>query len=112
MPNAPLKPCADRLCPELVPRGTARCDKHKTEHYRRQEASRPRDRQKRFGRLWQKKRAIVLAEEPLCQVCRRAAATECDHIVPVADGGTDARSNLRGLCKACHSRKTAAEVLN
>lgn len=34
-------------------------------------------------------------------------ATDVDHIVPRAQGGTDAPENLQPLCHACHSRKTA-----
>jgi len=30
-------------------------------------------------------------------------ATTVDHIVPVADGGTDALSNLRPACEHCNS---------
>jgi len=116
MPNAPLKPCANRLCPELVPRGTAYCGKHKTVRYREQERGRPAGRKKRLGRLWQKKRAVVLAGEPLCRECRRAKATEVDHIIPWEQFRdkryADAATNLQPLCKSCHSRKTASEVLN
>ena len=34
---------------------------------------------------------------------------ECvDHIVPLADGGTNAGGNLQTLCWSCHSIKTVA----
>jgi 5-methylcytosine-specific restriction protein A len=113
MPSAPLKPCADRRCPELVPKGTSRCPKHQSAYYRRQDEARPKGRQKRFGRRWQKVRRIVLARDPLCKKCNRAAATEADHVVPVEQGGAVYdTANLQGLCKSCHSRKTASEVLN
>ncbi|MDR5776940.1 MULTISPECIES: HNH endonuclease signature motif containing protein [unclassified Caballeronia] len=29
-----------------------------------------------------------------------------DHIIPLAQGGTDDESNLRGLCTACHDAVT------
>lgn len=63
------------------------------------------------GRAWQKLRAAVLAEEPLCVDClamgRTEPSTDCDH----ADGdpGNNARSNLVGRCHSCHSIKTAAD---
>lgn len=33
----------------------------------------------------------------------------CDHIVPKAEGGTDAHENLQTLCQACSAAKTALE---
>lgn len=43
-------------------------------------------------------------------MCRRCGApsTVCDHIVPKPHG-TDERSNLQGLCKTCHDKKTRLE---
>jgi 5-methylcytosine-specific restriction protein A len=32
-----------------------------------------------------------------------------DHIIPTAEGGTDAEENLQVLCQPCHARKTAQE---
>jgi 5-methylcytosine-specific restriction enzyme A len=66
-----------------------------------------------YGWRWQKLRDQVLREEPLCRAClghgRTAAATDVDHVVPKARGGTDARSNLQGLCSPCHKAKTVAD---
>jgi len=50
---------------------------------------------------------MVLARDPLCN-CNQPA-TEVDHIVPKSAGGSDSMENLQGLCKPCHSRKTAYE---
>lgn len=33
---------------------------------------------------------------------------EADHIVPIAEGGSATRDNLRVLCRPCHVRVTAA----
>lgn len=33
--------------------------------------------------------------------------SEIDHIVPIAEGGGDELSNLRTLCRKCHTRETA-----
>ncbi|WP_312715495.1 HNH endonuclease [Corynebacterium flavescens] len=37
-------------------------------------------------------------------------ATEVDHIVSVAEGGTDDLNNLEAICSACHAPKTQAEA--
>jgi 5-methylcytosine-specific restriction endonuclease McrA len=42
---------------------------------------------------------------PGCQ----GAASEVDHIVPVAAGGTHDQANLRGACGACHAKVTAQQ---
>lgn len=36
-------------------------------------------------------------------------ARHVDHIIPKAQGGTDADANLQCLCTACHRAKTARE---
>jgi 5-methylcytosine-specific restriction protein A len=38
-----------------------------------------------------------------------ATATEVDHIIELADGGTDHPSNLRAACHPHHAAKTTAE---
>ena len=52
---------------------------------------------------------MVLHRDPICVICNHAAATDCDHIVPKADGGQDRMENLQGICWDCHSSKTATE---
>ncbi|HMM52192.1 MAG TPA: HNH endonuclease signature motif containing protein [Burkholderiaceae bacterium] len=60
---------------------------------------------------WQRLRALVLAERPLCAHCfelgRVTIATDVDH----ADGNpaNNLRSNLQSLCHSCHSTKTMRE---
>jgi 5-methylcytosine-specific restriction protein A len=53
-----------------------------------------------------------LARHPLCELCEQAGklipADEVHHILPVADGGTHAESNLQALCKPCHAAVTFA----
>lgn len=44
-----------------------------------------------------------------CAGCKRIRRLQCDHIIPVANGGTHALSNLQALCTGpggCHGRKT------
>ncbi|WP_312327917.1 HNH endonuclease signature motif containing protein [Stenotrophomonas sp.] len=60
---------------------------------------------------WLRLRALVLAQSPLCVVClaegRTRAASHVDHID--ADTSNNDLSNLQGLCRPCHSAKTARE---
>ena len=67
----------------------------------------------RYGAGWDALSRQVRAEEPLCRVClasgRTSLTTQCDHIIPKARGGTDARTNLQGICGPCHDAKTARE---
>jgi 5-methylcytosine-specific restriction enzyme A len=37
------------------------------------------------------------------------AASQCDHIIPVTQGGGHKLDNLRAACGPCHARKTAGE---
>ena len=47
----------------------------------------------------------IRAEEPFCRICRKPSE-HIDHIIPVAKGGTNERSNLQMLCSVCHGKKT------
>jgi 5-methylcytosine-specific restriction protein A len=67
---------------------------------------------------WHWTRLNVLARNRICVICKSWAAEECDHVIParkyIAQHGGDMNrfydeSNLQGLCKPCHSRKTATE---
>ncbi len=69
-----------------------------------------------YGRDWQALRLAVLQAEPLCRFCSGrglvVAASEVDHIVPV-ERAPELRlveSNLRPLCKPCHSARTARDT--
>lgn len=65
------------------------------------------------GRAGQKLRAEVLIEEPFCRLClaqgRQVRAEVVDHVVPLAWGGLEERSNRQALCHGCHDRKSAME---
>jgi 5-methylcytosine-specific restriction protein A len=70
-----------------------------------------------YGPRWQKTRKGYLAAHPFCtdphgeHKGQQVLANELDHIVP-HKGDMKlfwTRSNWQGLCKPCHSRKTASE---
>jgi 5-methylcytosine-specific restriction enzyme A len=77
----------------------------------------------RGGRPWQRKRQRVFERDGyLCQMHLRKGVEVvvtlhgvlggvCDHVVPLADGGSDYESNLQTICKACDKQKTHAESL-
>lgn len=65
----------------------------------------------RGGRPWRRKRAAVLVRDQYtCQSCGTITLDlEVDHIVNIAQGGTDDEENLQALCVPCHKLKTAEE---
>jgi len=69
--------------------------------------------QGRGGRPWRRLvEAVKRRDQYTCQACGHITEQgECDHIVPIAKGGTDDLSNLQWLCKEpCHADKTAREA--
>lgn len=73
----------------------------------------------RSSQAWRDLRAVVLSKQPLCadpygthaQQGRVEVATQVDHVVPIHEAPARAmdEGNLRGLCSACHGRKTGSE---
>jgi 5-methylcytosine-specific restriction protein A len=109
----PLSPCPQPGCHELTSGG--RCDAHRREQYREQNANRPSPRQQGYDSNWERARRAWLFEHPLCVAChaegRLTAATVVDHIVPHRGDRRlfwD-RGNWQSLCKPCHDRKTARQ---
>lgn len=72
---------------------------------RREPDHRPSPHARGYGATWERLRRMVLRSNPLCAECG-ALANEVDHVVSRRAGGKDIESNLRALCKSCHSRKT------
>lgn len=81
--------------------------------------TRPREQgsygQGRGGRPWRRTvERIKARDEGLCQQCKREGLLrighECDHIVPLSQGGTDADTNLEMICTTHHRAKTAREA--
>lgn len=69
--------------------------------------------QRESSRPWKRKRDRVLEREPLCRICNSmglvVAATEVDHIIGLAFGGSHDETNLQPLCHDHHAAKTARE---
>jgi 5-methylcytosine-specific restriction protein A len=91
------------------------CPAHKTQSPRAQ-YDRQRDTLQPWRRwydlvIWKSIRKVILQRDPICKACDREPSTEADHKQPFlgvwslfVDLG-----NIQGLCKPCHSRKTATE---
>ena len=63
----------------------------------------------RNDRRFRKLRKKILMEHPICQYCGKAQSTQIDHIQSVSEGGTNERSNLAAVCKACNDIKARGE---
>jgi 5-methylcytosine-specific restriction protein A len=111
MPTAPLHYCsASARCPNKTTGGP--CPEH--QHARRQAWATERGTTQRLrGRGLQQKRAALFAREPNCRECRKhgrfTKAVIRDHVIPLAEGGTDDDTNTQPLCQDCSDVKTRAE---
>ena len=118
MPHAALHPCSYPGCDVLV--DERYCAAHRTHAWRAQNERRRGTVEGRsaqafyWSRSWRRARLAYLSAHPLCMMCQRqgqiVAATEVDHITPIAAGGDPwSESNWQALCKSCHSAKTMRE---
>lgn len=107
MPTAPPRPCHVPTCPALVTAAHP-CPTHAR-------SSRWSSSGRGSTRDWRARREWVRKEHgPWCRLCLGAGLhrfwVQVDHIVPVAEGGTDDYENLQGLCAAHHRAKTARDA--
>lgn len=110
MATRPPRACRKPGCRNTAQDGSAYCPHHYLTSKPTAWATSTASRHDRgYDNDWYKIAKVVRAEEPICRVCQRNATQQVDHITPKARGGTDDRTNLQGICKACHARKTASE---
>ncbi len=109
MMQKPLRPCNKPGCNALT-RDTY-CDRHKQEPDKQRKSAQERG----YTYQWHKESRDYLREHPWCVECQKRGigepATEVDHIIPHrGDQGLFwDKDNWQGLCKTCHSIKTAKE---
>jgi 5-methylcytosine-specific restriction protein A len=115
MPWSPRGPCPVPGCRQRQP-----CPRHPDtprSPWKRSNGARWRDD---YGAAWPALARRVLHEEPRCRYgtlpserdvppCT-APSREVDHITPKARGGTDDRTNLRGLCTHHHFVKSGRDA--
>ena len=84
---------------------------HQCEKQRQRTTNTQRTKTNNYNGAWVGISKAYLRTYPLCEECLRhgyeTKSTQTDHITPLNDGGTNEWSNLKALCRACHSRKTA-----
>lgn len=112
------RPCREWGCANLVKSRKQKgfCDEHasKRSGWNRRVDRTGSTTERGYGYAWQKLRKQVLQRDNyLCVTCkakgRITEATDVDHIVAKAHGGTDDWDNLQSLCSPCHREKTARE---
>lgn len=108
----PNKPCRAKGCQVLTRAAGGYCD----EHADQAKAWATRQGSGRGGRPWRRTREEVLKRDSYlcqCEDCKRLGrvrpAHEVDHVVPLAQGGTDSLSNLAAINHDCHRVKTLRE---
>lgn len=105
MPTRPLGPCTTPGCPGRATHN-GKCAEHAAALRAAYEQTRPSATERGYDSAWRVLRHRYLKAHPTCVQCGQPA-TDVDHITPRRQGGTDEWSNLQGLCRECHSRKTA-----
>lgn len=110
----PPKPCASPRCYKMSSTG-GRCEDHQPEPWFSNKNKTAESRG--YGYRWKKLRVSVLKRDShLCLECLRAGiitkATEVDHVINKARGGTDSIDNLESICNPCHKTKTIQERKN
>lgn len=110
MPDARLKrPCSFTQCGGYAQDGSTFCEAHQ------KQGARARIWNKRLvpsNRIFRWMRKAYLAQHPICNQCKREAASILDHVIP--HRGINAlfwdQSNWQALCLRCHGIKTAHET--
>jgi len=95
----PRQVCAYPGCPDFAIPGRSRCALHYEPWAGR------RGFEGYDSPEYRRNAAATLREEPACRLCGRPSRS-VDHIIPKSQGGSDDRSNLRALCRACHKRRS------
>lgn len=104
-PRRAARVCPVVGCPNLVSGSERYCPEHMSEKNRNYNRNRYASGYTReYGSArWREIARRYLAEHPTCIQCGRRAEV-AHHIIEKENGGSDDDTNLRALCKSCHSR--------
>lgn len=105
-----MRPKAAKVCPHHDCPLDQPCPEHTPKPWANAEHRRPDHTTNGWAR--QKRNAHILRRDHgICHVCGNPGATQVDHVIPEAEGGTSADSNLAPIHdEPCHRAKTAAEA--
>lgn len=113
----PLRPCRKLGCRGLHRNGNGYCEAHQDMAAAWGGNSRGSAAERGYGAAWRRLRLLVLKRDGWvcrCADCKAVGrvrnASEVDHIIPKAEGGTDHPDNLSAIHPDCHKRKTQAEA--
>ncbi|WP_313079101.1 HNH endonuclease [Atlantibacter sp.] len=113
MPAMIPRACRKRGCSGKTTSRSGYCEQHRGEGWQQYKPGQSRH-ERGYGSKWDIIRARILKRDKgLCQehlkqgIVKQAACV--DHVIPKAQGGTDADVNLQALCWSCHAAKTARE---
>src|SRR5690606_11692821 len=115
----PQRPCRATGCNALHRNANGYCHEHAAlaKQWSHQKEGKGNTTERGYGWHWQRLRKQVLRRDGYlcqCEKCEKRVmplvAHEVDHIIPKAEGGTDAPENLRAISKSCHRRKTLEEA--
>ena len=110
MPQRLRGPCKAPGCPGLATHH-GYCDRH-ADLYRPPEDRRPSARRRGYSATWDRLRAMKLARDPLCEVCKDRGlitpAAMVHHKVPITQGGDPLPDldGLESLCLSCHGMRS------
>lgn len=98
----PLRKCLD--CPDLTrnPKGRCRPCQQREDHKRNALPGRQAYQDPAYKRI---RSAVLRGQYGPCVDCGTYDDLTVDHRIPLAQGGTNAWSNLVVRCRACNSRK-------
>ena len=100
------RPCLD--CGALGEPGQSRCPEHARGKERQRKAV--RGKTPVANRLSRTLRNLPAERCRACELVFPPRFLNVDHVVAIADGGSDSLDNLQILCKDCHRAKTSNEA--
>lgn len=106
------KTCATPSCPGLVYGPGSHCPRCKTARQQAQDSFRPSRRaQGQYDAEYLRNKAIVMREEDTCWLCNGVSLVNdvADHVVGLAQGGTNERTNLRRAHRRCNAQRAARQ---
>ncbi len=106
------KICKEYGCAEIAGLGASYCDKHSKEHKTHRHDQRRQVRLKLYtSSAWKRLRKAKLAQDPICEHCKRKAANVVHHKIRArldAAAQLDIE-NLEALCDSCHNAESQRE---